>query len=144
MSQEYAFLEEAILRSIGQIKYAPNFLHYFQISPPEKWKAFPNQNKYLVEAYPLLDHMVMCCFIYMVSVTSYSKLLRQLSKADIDSEMQNIIAKVAVLVNVKYSIWVQVGITQNCTLFNVMQRQGQEKDEQAVRREQRRGGGSSS
>lgn len=83
--------------------------------------------------------MVMCCFIYMVSVTSYSKLLRQLSKADIDSEMQNIIANVAVLVNVKYSIWVQVGITQNCTLFNVMQRQGQEKDEQAVRREQRRG-----
>lgn len=75
----------------------------------------------------------------MVSVTSYSKLLRQLSKADIDSEMQNIIAKVAVLVNVKYNIWVQVGITQNCTLFNVMQRQGQEKDEQAVRREQRRG-----
>lgn len=39
----------------------------------------------------------------------------------------------------------QVGITQNCTLSNVMQRQGQGKDKQAVRREQRRGvGGSSS
>lgn len=45
MSQEYAFQEEAILRSIRQIKYAPNFLHYFQISPPEKLKAFPNQKQ---------------------------------------------------------------------------------------------------
>lgn len=54
--------------------------------------------------------------------------------------MLNIMAKVSVLVNVKYSIWAQVGITQNCTFSNVMQRQGQEKDKQAVRREQRGGG----
>lgn len=32
-----------------------------------------------------------------------------------------------------------MGITQSCSLFNVMQRQGQEKDKQVVRREQRRG-----
>lgn len=69
-----------------------------------------------------------------------SKVLRQLYKSDLVSEMLNIMAKVSVLVNVKYSIWAQVGITQNCTFSNVMQRQGQEKDKQAVRREQRGGG----